>query len=121
VEAEVVRGVVKSQTEPDKVYACVLTSDGTYACCSADLEQCLGLRGEPCKHLLVLVIGLARAGKLDPTTADEWLVAAKKKNTRWNKTVQNEMADALLKYKGAQAGEVDWRPTETLPEDFYTL
>ena len=27
----------------------------------------------------------------------------------------------LLRYRGAQAGEVDWRPTETVPEDYYAL
>jgi hypothetical protein len=27
----------------------------------------------------------------------------------------------FLKFKGAEAGEVDWRPTETIPEDFYSM
>jgi hypothetical protein len=27
----------------------------------------------------------------------------------------------FLRYKGAEAGEVDWRPTETIPEDFYAM
>jgi hypothetical protein len=27
----------------------------------------------------------------------------------------------FLKYKGVEAGEIDWRPTETIPEDFYAL
>jgi uncharacterized protein YjbI with pentapeptide repeats len=121
VEPTLVRGVVKSQTEEDLVYSCVLTDDGTYACCTPNVEPCLGLRGEPCKHLLVLVIGLARAGELDPTTADKWVVAAAAKNHRWNKTTKNHVSETLLKYKGAQAGEIDWRPTETIPEDFYAM
>lgn len=49
------------------------------------------------------------------------MVAANQKNPRWNKTVQNHIADSFLKYKGAQAGEIDWRPTETIPEDFYAM
>ena len=28
-------------------------------------------------------------------------------------------AETFLQYKAAQAGEIDWRPTETIPEDFY--
>ncbi|WP_439628964.1 pentapeptide repeat-containing protein [Gemmata sp.] len=120
VEPTLVRGIVKSQRDIDTVYSCVLTDDGTYSCCTPDMSQCMGLAGEPCKHLLVLVIGLARAGQFEPTTADKWLVAANKKGPRWNKTVQSHMADSLLKYKGVQAGEVDWRPTETIPEDFYS-
>ena len=121
VEPTLVRGIVKSQRDVDTVYSCVLTDDGTYSCGTPDMAQCMGLSNEPCKHLLVLLIGLARAGALDPATADKWLVAAKGKNPRWNKTVQNHIADSFLKYKGAQAGEIDWRPTETVPEDFYTM
>ncbi len=121
VEPTLVRGIVKSQRDIDTVYSCVLTDDGTYSCCTPDMAQCMGLSNEPCKHLLVLLIGLARAGQFDPTTADKWVVAASKKNPRWNKTVQNHMADSLLKYKGAQAGEIEWRPTETIPEDFYAM
>lgn len=121
VEPTMVRGIVKSQRDIDTVYSCVLTEDGTYSCGTADMEQCMGLSNEPCKHLLVLLIGLARAGALDPATADKWVVAASGKNPRWNKTVQNHIADSFLKYKGAQAGEIDWRPTETVPEDFYAM
>ena len=114
------RGVVRSQREEELVYSCVLIEGGIYACCTPDVELCMGLRGEPCKHLLVLVIGLARAGLLDVTTADKWITAAAANNHRWNKTTRNYVSDTLLKYKGVQAGEVDWRPTETIPEDFYT-
>jgi hypothetical protein len=35
--------------------------------------------------------------------------------------VQNHIAGSFLKYQGAQAGEIDWRPTETVPEDFYAM
>ena len=31
------------------------------------------------------------------------------------------MTETLLRFKGAEAGEVDWRPTETIPEDFYAM
>jgi hypothetical protein len=121
VEPTMVRGIVRSQTEEDLVYSCVLMDEGTYSCATPDMAQCMGLWGEPCKHLLVLILGLARAGQLDPATADKWVVAAKTKNPRWNKTVKNHIADSLLRYKGAQAGDIDWRPTETIPEDFYAM
>jgi len=121
IEPTMVRGIVRSQTEEDLVYSCVLIEDGTYSCATPDLAECMGLRGEPCKHLLVLLIGLARAGELDPTTADRWVTAARGKNHKWNKTVKNHISDSLLKYKGVQAGDIDWRPTETIPEDFYAM
>jgi hypothetical protein len=121
VEPAHVRGIVRSQRDEGLVYSCVLTDDGTYACCTPDLSPCMGLRGEPCKHILVLVIGLARAGRLDVATADRWVVAGAARNHRWNKTTKNHVSDTLLKYKGVEAGEVDWRPTETIPEDFYAM
>lgn len=119
VEPDHVRGVVRSQSEDDLVYSCVLTDEGQYACCTPNLVACMGLRGEPCKHLLVLILGLARAGRLDPALVDPWLVAAKGKNHRWNQTLRDHVSDTLLRYKGVEAGEVDWRPIETIPEDFY--
>jgi len=121
IEPTLIRGIVRSQKEADLVYSCVLTDDGTYACCTPNVELCLGLRGEPCKHILVLLIGLARAGQLDVATADRWVAAGAGRNHRWNKTTKNHVSDTLLKYKGVQAGEVDWRPTETIPEDFYAM
>jgi hypothetical protein len=31
------------------------------------------------------------------------------------------MSATFIRYKGAEAGEVDWRPTETIPEDYYAF
>lgn len=116
-----VRGVVKSQREPDLVYSCLLREDGVYCCGTPDLTECLGLRGEPCKHILVLILGLAKAGELAPQVADKWIVASRGRKHLWNVNLREEVGDTLLKYKGAQAGEIDWRPTETIPEDFYAM
>jgi hypothetical protein len=121
VEPTVVRGVVRSQREPDLVYSCLLRADGTYTCATPDLNCCMGLRGEPCKHLLVLLIGLTKAGQLAPQTADRWVCAARGQKHTWNESVREEVGDTLLKYRGAEAGEIDWRPTETIPEDFYAM
>jgi hypothetical protein len=116
-----VRGVVKSQREPDLVYSCLIRDDGVYCCGPPDLTECMGLRGEPCKHILVLLLGLAKAGEVTPQTADRWILAARGKKHAWNASLREEIGDTLLKYKGAQAGEIDWRPTETIPEDFYAM
>jgi hypothetical protein len=111
-------GVVKSQSDPDLVYACRITKDGTYACCTQNLNVCGGLRGSVCKHLLVLIIGLVQAGGLDPETIDAWVAASNATKPELDKELMGEI---FLKYKGAEAGEVDWRPTETMPEDYYAL
>jgi hypothetical protein len=34
---------------------------------------------------------------------------------------KDAMSETFLRYKEAEAGEVDWRPTETIPEDYYDL
>jgi len=111
-------GVVKSQTDPDLVYACRVMHDGQYSCCTQNLNVCGGLRGSICKHLLVLIIGLVQAGELDPTTIDAWIAKTHSVKPELDKEV---MGAIFIKYKGAEAGEVDWRPTETVPEDYYTL
>jgi uncharacterized protein YjbI with pentapeptide repeats len=118
VTDEFVSGVVKSQTDPDLVYACRLDREGQYACCTQNLNICGGLRGSICKHLLVLIVGLVQAGELDPETIDAWI--AKTHNTKPELDKEN-MGAIFIKYKGAEAGEVDWRPTETVPEDYYAV
>jgi uncharacterized protein YjbI with pentapeptide repeats len=113
-----VSGVVKSQTDPDLVYACRVAHDGQYSCCTQNLNVCGGLRGSICKHLLVLIIGLVQAGELDPTTIDAWIAKTHSVRPELDKEI---MGAIFIKYKGAEAGEVDWRPTETVPEDYYAL
>jgi hypothetical protein len=66
----------------------------------------------------VLIVGLVQAGELDPTTIDAWI--AKTHNIKSELDKEN-MGAIFLKYKGAEAGEVDWRPTETVPEDYYAF
>ncbi|MBS1954700.1 MAG: pentapeptide repeat-containing protein [Cyanobacteria bacterium SZAS-4] len=110
-------GVVKSQTDANLVYSCRLTENGSYACCTQNLNPCGGLRGALCKHLLVLLIGITKGGELDAAKASEWVISsARFRNATLDKDV---MTATLLRYKGAEAGEIDWRPTETMPEDYY--
>lgn len=118
VLADSVTGIVKSQGDPDLVYSCRLDATGGYACCTQNLNICGGLRGSLCKHLLVLIVGLTQAGQLDPTQVDQWIAASRLQKPVLNKEL---MSETFLRYKGAEAGEVDWRPTETIPEDYYTV
>lgn len=111
-------GVVKSQSDPNLVYSCRLNSHGAFSCCTQNLRPCGGLHGKLCKHLLVLLVGLAKAGQLDPATAEQWVQASRSQRPVMDK---DAMSETFLRYKGAEAGEVDWRPTETIPEDYYAL
>jgi hypothetical protein len=118
VEADALLGVVKSQTDPDKVYSCRLGADGEFACCGQDLLPCLGLRGALCKHLLVLIVGLTRSREVEAATVERWV---KESRLRKPKFDRDAMSETFLRYKAAQAGVIDWRPTETIPEDYYAL
>lgn len=111
-------GVVRSQSGSGSVYASWLTHDGRYGCTQPDLSDCMGLQGSTCKHLMALVVGLARTGQLALPQALAWMQATGGKAPR---TDTELAAETFLQYKGAEAGEVDWRPTETIPEDFYAV
>ncbi len=119
VDNTMLLGVVKSQTDKDLVYACQLRADGVFSCCTQNLNACGGLRGALCKHLLVLTIGLARTKQIDNSKCLQWVLASRLEKKP--KLVRERMTDVFLKYKGAEAGEVDWRPTETIPEDYYAF
>lgn len=119
VSDDLVTGVVKSQTDESLVYSCRLAKDGTFACCTQNTNVCGGLRGSVCKHILVLTIGVIKAGRLDATTALKWVLSSRAQAQK--KLDKDVMAETLLKYKGCEAGEIDWRPTETMPEDYYAF
>ncbi|MBX9692076.1 MAG: pentapeptide repeat-containing protein, partial [Cyanobacteria bacterium] len=111
-------GIVKSQTSDELVYCCRLESNGSFACCTQNLRPCGGLQGSLCKHLLVLIVGLVKSEQLEPSVVLAWMDDSKEKKPLLDK---EKMSDTFLKYKGAEAGEIDWRPTETIPEDYYSL
>jgi len=68
--------------------------------------------------LLVLMVGLAQGGAADIEAMTKWTNASKKRSAALDKEA---MSATFIKYKGAQAGEIDWRPTETIPEDYYAM
>lgn len=118
VDKDSVTGVVLSQTSDSLLYSCRLTSSGQYSCCTQNLRPCGGLRGAVCKHILVLVVGLSHAGELDLNDADTWIRATQMQRPELDK---DNATQTFLKYKSVEAGEIDWRPTETTPEDFYAF
>ena len=122
VHADFVCGVVRAQSSEERVYACRLAADGKYSCCTQNLIQCVVSKGAPCKHLLVLVVGLVKAGQLDGKTALDWLQKSRRQGLTKDgcKPDKDVVTATFLKYKGTEAGEIDWRPTDTIPEDFYS-
>jgi len=117
-EATHATGVVRSRGNPRRVFTCRLTAEGCFGCGSARLWSCSSQKGAVCVHLLSLVLGLVRAGRLDAGRAFLWL---RRSGRRTPVVDRPALVGTLLKYKGVQAGAVDWRPTETVPEDYYAL
>jgi hypothetical protein len=117
-----VAGIVRSQTGYADYYSTRLSADGRYSCCDSSLGWCMGMGGKPCKHLLVLLLGLVQSGELPVANAKTWLANTRQPKSRRappGENIQQLLADTILRYKAAEAGEVDWRPTETVPEDYY--
>jgi hypothetical protein len=100
------------------VYSCRLASDGSFACCAQNLNICGGLQDAVCKHLLVLLLGLTKSGYLDSGRAFQWLQQAQRQRPNFDKEA---VTATFLKYRSTKAGECDWQPTETIPEDYYAL
>jgi uncharacterized protein YjbI with pentapeptide repeats len=111
-------GVVKSQSSDSRVYSCRLANDGAFSCCTQNLRICGGLGGAICKHLLVLIVGLAKAGQINLASVDQAIAASRSQRPIMDKDAASAV---FLRYKGAEAGELDWRPTETIPEDYYAF
>jgi len=111
-------GVVRSPSSKERFYACRLTAKGEYECGTQRLNRCAALGAGICKHTLVLILGLTRGGAIDPETALAWMKLTKGKSPTFEK---DALTATFLKYKGVADGTVDWRPTETVPEDYYAL
>lgn len=111
-------GIVRSQSSAARLYSCRLAANGAFSCCTQNLRACGGLHGRICKHLLVLIVGLVKSGQVDPALVSQWVKAARTQKPLLD---ADAMTATFLRYKGAEAGEIDWRPTETIPEDYYAL
>jgi len=109
-------GIIKSQSDHSLVYSCHISRQGEFSCCTQNLNTCGGLRGRICKHILVLVIGLAQNKEMHFSQLYQWI---NNSCSHKPKLDRDKMSEVLLKYKGAEAGEIDWRPSETVPEDYY--
>jgi uncharacterized protein YjbI with pentapeptide repeats len=118
VEEDRLVGVIRSQSSAERVYACKLCADGSFSCGTQNLRVCGGLTGAICKHLLVLIVGLAKGGQVDLGRTYLWVRASRTQHPAFDK---DEAATVFLRYKGAEAGEIDWRPTETIPEDYHAF
>jgi hypothetical protein len=123
VQPDFVCGVVLAQSTDRRLYACRLAKDGRFFCCTQNLIMCVGSRRSVCKHLLVLVVGLVRTGQLPTATVLEWLRLSRRMSLTADggKPNREQATETFFKYKGYELGEIDWRPTETIPEDFYAL
>lgn len=131
-------GVVRSHLEPDVAYGCHLGIAGQYSCITQKLTPCknlkdtqwhakraketgelgVGLRVAPCKHLMVLFITLAQTNKMDLPLLSKAVLDTIDRKPVLAKALVTKI---LLKYQSAQTGALDWRPPESVPEDYYSV
>src|SRR5262249_42686098 len=83
-------GVIRSQTDKTLVYACTLSNEGKFSCCTQNLRPCGGLRGQLCKHILLLIIGLVSNERLDSTTALRWALLSLFEEPKLDKTKMSQ-------------------------------
>lgn len=111
-------GVLENPRHKGVIFACTLSEDGKFCCCTQDLNFCTGAKGVLCKHMLILIVALAKAGKLDLTATLRWILASQLQKPNLIKEI---CADILLKLYGVKVGENDWAPVLTVPEDYSSL
>jgi hypothetical protein len=70
-----------------------------------------------CKHVFLLIMVLCKSDRMEAKTAFDWLVASGKHKP--GKIDKDLMTKTFLRHKGAEEGNIDWRPMETVPEDYY--
>jgi hypothetical protein len=54
------RGIVRSQTEESKEYVLYLNSRGNFFCCDSEYNNCWGLRGKICMHIILGMIAMIK-------------------------------------------------------------
>lgn len=109
-------GIIRSQTDESLIYGCYLDYSGTYFCCTQNLNVCGGQGDSVCKHLLVLVIGLAVSGTLP--WGDAACMGSKAGRYEPRSVPKESMALLFKRFKQAEFGQVIWTPVETNPQDF---
>jgi len=111
-----VTGIVQSHSGYAHGYSCALDSKGAYHCIDNEMLECMSQHGTVvCKHLLVMLLGLVRSGELAAEQAYAWLHATSGQSPCKS---HDRLIQTWLRYKGVQPGGVDWRPTQTIPEDY---
>jgi uncharacterized protein YjbI with pentapeptide repeats len=115
VQAWRVSGVLSEPGNSDRLYCCRLTSEGNFVCGTDKLVLCGRRRRGYCGHLALLLLTLVQRGQLDPLTALDWLHRGYSPQPRPDRPT---LAAILTRFTPTSP---DYRPTETLPEDYYAL
>ena len=110
-----IAGVVQSSKKSDTGYACRLTHDGSFSCCTRNLRPCGGLKGRICKHIVLLLFGLTEAGQLRPKDIASWITASQSKKPELDKDL---MKAVFAKKKVLGTADITWHAVKTKPADY---
>jgi uncharacterized protein YjbI with pentapeptide repeats len=110
------RGVVPEAAKSTAFRACHLTSSGGHQCGTQNFALCDEGRTGVCKHLMVLLLDLARRERIPLGNAVAWARLSLAHDGALDRTA---LAAIFAAY--AESTQSDYRPNETLPEDYYAL
>lgn len=120
-------GVIKSQTNPNLLYAVTLDSKGNYFCGTQNLRRCGGLRNGPCKHMYLLALVLINSGS-DYDKISMLFRNIVNRNTTVGVSEKEQMENIFIDYANrtsseyleatSSTDEIEWREIDTDPEDY---
>lgn len=111
-----VQGILKSETDESLTYLCYINNTGTYGCFTQNMNVCGGQTESICKHLFVILIGLASVGELSWSDVAVWTQTASRNGPYY--CDENAMAALFKRFKQAEFGQVAWEPIETNPVNY---
>lgn len=110
------RGVVPEAANATTFRACHLSSAGAHQCGTQNFTLCEDAAKGLCKHLVALLLDLAKTERLPLGDAARW---ARLSLAHEGQLDKNLLAAIFAQY--ADSTQSDYRPNETLPEDYYAL
>jgi len=115
-DADRAHAVVPAAVGATTFLACRITSAGRFQCATPDLTPCPDAADGVCRHVVCLVLSLVQRERLSAEDAARWLQRSLAHDVGLDRDALGEI---FARY--AETIQADYRPNETLPEDYYAL
>lgn len=116
VDADRAHAVVPAAVGATTFHACRITRAGRFQCATPDLAPCPDAADGVCRHVVCLVLSLVQREHLSAEDAARWLQRSLAHDAGLDR---DALGEVFARY--AETIQADYRPNETLPEDYYAL